>query len=271
MGAELAQRWGEDLLDALRYLEEMGRPHRDIKPDNLGVAPRGSNDELHLMLFDFSLASAPASAIEAGTPAYSDPFLARRGRWDPAADRYSASVTLFEMVTGERPRYGDGSADPVMVDDDATVEPGMFDAAVAEGLTRFFRRALHRETTDRFAHADEMYWAWHEAFASAGEPSTPSVEPRDDGRDIAVPAGTGRESPLASLPLSRRAVSALERCEILTVGELLDRALMTIRTLPGVGATTRAEIIAARNHLDLHFGALAPDPSGTAMAQSSPR
>ena len=100
VGAELAQRWGEDLLDALRYLEEMGRAHRDIKPDNLGVAPRGSNDELHLMLFDFSLASAPANAIEAGTPAYSDPFLTQRGRWDPAADRYSAAVTLFEMVHG---------------------------------------------------------------------------------------------------------------------------------------------------------------------------
>ena len=267
VGVELAQRWGEDLLDALRYLEEMGRPHRDIKPDNLGVAPRGSNDELHLMLFDFSLASAPVNAIEAGTPAYSDPFLARRGRWDPAADRYSASVTLFEMVTGERPRYGDDSADPVMVDDDATVERRMFDAAVAEGLTRFFRRALQRETVERFADADEMYWAWHEAFASAGEPSTPSMEPRDDDREVAVPAGTGLESPLASLPLSRRVVSALERCEILTVGELLDRSLMTIRTLPGVGATTRAEIVAARNHLDHHFGAPTSDPPDTATAE----
>ena len=267
VGAELAQRWGEDLLDALRYLEEMGRPHRDIKPDNLGVAPRGSNDELHLMLFDFSLASAPVNAIEAGTPAYSDPFLARRGRWDPAADRYSASVTLFEMVTGERPRYGDGSADPVMVDDDAAVEPRMFDAAAAEGLTRFFRRALRRETAERFGDADEMYWAWHEAFASAGEPSTPSVEPVDDDREVAVPAGTGRESPLASLPLSRRAVSALERCEILTVGKLLDQSLMTIRTLPGVGATTRAEIVAARNHLDHHFGVPTSDPSGAATAE----
>ena len=257
VGVELAQRWGEDLLDALRYLEEMGRSHRDIKPDNLGVAPRGNNDELHLLLFDFSLSSAPVEAIEAGTPAYSDPFLARRGRWDPAADRYSAAVTLFEMVTGEKPRYGDGSADPAMVDDGPTVESEMFDAAVAENLAEFFRRALQPEIASRFRTADEMYWAWHEAFASASEPSTPSVDPQDSSDVFTVPPGADRESPLASLALSRRTVSALESAEILTVEDLLDQPIMSLRTLAGVGAATRAEIIRAREQLSRHFDASA--------------
>src|SRR5690606_10932192 len=35
LGLEFTQRFGDDLLDALRHLEEMGVGHRDIKPANL--------------------------------------------------------------------------------------------------------------------------------------------------------------------------------------------------------------------------------------------
>jgi len=252
VGVELAQRWGEDLLDSLRYLEDMGRAHRDIKPENLGVAPRGENDELHLVLFDFSLSGAPVEAIEAGTPGYLDPFLDRRGRWDPAADRYSATVTLFEMVTGTKPRYGDGTADPAMVAAQPTVDQTLFDSAVAPGLVSFFTRALQPDTADRFGAADEMYWAWHEAFRTADAPSTPSVNPDED--NVVLPEGITNVTPLAGLPLSRRAVSALERAEILTVEDLLALPLMQLHSLPGVGARTRGEIREALDLLEAELG-----------------
>jgi hypothetical protein len=52
-------------------------------------------------LFDFSLSRAGAAAVTAGTPPYLDPFLdaPERGRYDSAAERYSAAVVLFEMAT----------------------------------------------------------------------------------------------------------------------------------------------------------------------------
>ena len=86
------------------------------------------------MLFDFSLSSAAGTAVTAGTPPYLDPFLdsPRRGRFDSAAERYSAAVVLFEMATGSVPRFGDGLSDPRSIQDEAAVEPGMFDPAVAE-------------------------------------------------------------------------------------------------------------------------------------------
>jgi serine/threonine protein kinase len=245
VGAELAQRWGEDLLDALRYLEGMGRAHRDIKPENLGVAPRGKQNHLHLVLFDFSLSNAPVDALAAGTPGYIDPFLESRGRWDPAADRFSAAVTLFEMVTGTRPRYGDGDVDPALVPALPTVDEAMFDSAVAPGLVGFFTKALQPDVRDRFDTADEMFWSWHEAFDAADSPSTPSLHPDDD---LVLPEGVTIATPLAALPLSRRAVSALELSEILTVADLLALPIMQLRSLPGVGATTRGEI---REALDL--------------------
>ncbi len=111
----------------------MGIAHRDIKPDNLGVAERGVNDELHLVLFDFSLTRESPEEIRSGTPPYREPFLTQRPKpaWDVAAERYAAAVTLYEMATGTLPCFGDGQSDPAVIDDEATVEVDLLDPAVA--------------------------------------------------------------------------------------------------------------------------------------------
>ena len=107
---DLLQRFGEDLLDIVNYLEEQGIPHRDIKPDNIAVGMLGRGDKLHLVLFDFSLSRTPAENIQAGTNGYLDPLLPlRKPRWDLHAERYAAAVTLFELATGVLPKWGDGS------------------------------------------------------------------------------------------------------------------------------------------------------------------
>lgn len=96
---ELLERFGEDLLEAIRHLEEEGIQHRDIKPDNIGIRPLGANTKLRLVLFDFSLSRTPIDNIRAGTTGYIDPFLNRRKppRWDSSAERFAAAVTLYEM------------------------------------------------------------------------------------------------------------------------------------------------------------------------------
>ena len=67
MHLDLLQRFGEDLLSAVNYLEEQGIPHRDIKPDNIAVGMLGRGDKLHAVLFDFSLSRTPPENIRAGT------------------------------------------------------------------------------------------------------------------------------------------------------------------------------------------------------------
>lgn len=255
VGAELAERWGLDLLDALRYLEDAGRAHRDIKPENLGVAPLGDNNVLHLVLFDFSLSLVSIDQIEAGTPGYVDPFLEQRGRWDPAADRYAAAVTLYMLTTGAKPRYGDGDVDPTMVDAPPNVDPALFDSAARPGLVSFFTKALQRDVADRFDTADEMYFAWHEAFTASATPSTPSNHPEADD-DFTIPEGSTLSSPLLSLPLTKRAVSALETADVVTIEQLLAFPLMQLSSLTGVGAKTRGEIREAFDVLSRHFGPL---------------
>ena len=121
---DLLQRWGQDLLKAVSYLEEMGVPHRDLKPDNLGIARTGKDDALHLVLFDFSLSPAPLESIHAGTRTYLEPCLAERKprRWDLAAERYAAAVTLHEMATGSHPAWGDGRSDPASLTCEVTLD-----------------------------------------------------------------------------------------------------------------------------------------------------
>ena len=98
LSGEFLERFGDDLLNVLEYLEHEDVPHRDLKPDNIGV--REYSKQLHLKLFDFSLSRLPLDNTRAGTPDYMEPFLALRPRWDPHAERFSAALVLYEMAAG---------------------------------------------------------------------------------------------------------------------------------------------------------------------------
>src|SRR6185369_2152354 len=106
---DYAKRWGEDLLYALRELERRHVLHRDIKPANLAVPTGEAKRTRNLFLFDFSLSEVDPNHPDVGTPAYRDPFVLEKRGWDEAADRFSAAVTLYEILTGTRPRWGAGT------------------------------------------------------------------------------------------------------------------------------------------------------------------
>lgn len=249
-GVEFLQRWGTDLLDALRYLETRGRSHRDIKPDNLGVTEVGPNREQHLVLFDFSLAGARATDIHAGTPPYLDPFLAERPTktWDLAAERYAAAVTLYEMATGETPQWGDGRSDPAFSKTEVALDTVLFDPAVREPLTAFFATALRRNPDERFGNAEAMAEAWRRVFAALD--TSPVVTPRSEeagaGPRGPLPAGLALDDPISSLDASGRVVSALARLEVSTVRQLASAAPMEINRARRISPKVRRRIIELR-------------------------
>lgn len=242
LNLDLLQRFGDDLLGVVNYLEEQGIPHRDIKPDNIGVGSAGSGQRLHLVLFDFSLASTPAENITAGTPGYLDPFLQQRKRWDFHAERYAAAVTLYEMATGILPRWGDGRSDPALVNCEATIEAELLDPVLREPLGEFFRRALRREASQRFDNAEEILRAWREAFSSLDE-AEPAADSIDSDRTGGLLDTAQLDSHIAELGLSTRATNVLDRANILTVDELLRVPVGRLMRLRGVGNKTRTEIV----------------------------
>ena len=152
---ELLQRFGEDLLDVVKYLEEQGIPHRDIKPDNIGVGPVGRGDKLHLILFDFSLSRTSPENTRAGTTGYLDPLLPVRdpARWDLHAERYAAAATLYEAATGALPKWGDGTTDPSHLSCEITISSESFEPGLRTGLTEFFTRAFRRDPAERLCRS----------------------------------------------------------------------------------------------------------------------
>lgn len=235
---DLASRFGEDLLAAVDYLEKEGVAHRDIKPDNVGIAPAGQSGKLRLVLFDFSLARTPADNIRAGTPGYVDPFLTLRKppRWDLAAERFAAAMTLHEMLTGTLPVWGDGRSDPAMLGCEATIRVELFDPHLRDGLTTFFVRSFRRDPKARYDNAEEMLRAWRHVFESA-------LELPAELEDFAVLARRANAAtPVAELGYSVEAANVLDRMGIHSVRALLAVDRIKFRYLANVGDRIRKEI-----------------------------
>jgi len=192
---DLLQRFGENLLQAVDWLEQKGIPHRDIKPDNIGVAPTGRTERLQLVLFDFSLSRVPLDRVRAGTAAYLDPFLSPRRPWDLAAERYAAALTLHEMATGTLPRWGDGKSHPAALDCEVTLDAELFEPSLREGLTAVFRRALRRDFRQRFDNAEEMLRAWRQVFEHVDRRLSPrTTRERDSKRRSPRPSRARRST-----------------------------------------------------------------------------
>jgi serine/threonine protein kinase len=236
---DLMRRFGEHLLQAVVYLEQEGITHRDIKPDNLGVAKSAGSGAYRLVLFDFSLSRTPPENIEAGTRPYLDPFLANRGppaRWDLYAERYAAAVTLHEMMAGAPPIFGDGVTDPLVTDDEATIASERFDPVLRDGLTEFFDRALKRDPNERFGNAEEMLRAWQRAF----EPM--DRKPIPEGGIELIARRLDRNTSIADLGYGIEARDVLDKMGIHTVQQLLAVDRIRFRYLRGVGDRIRKEI-----------------------------
>lgn len=271
VSTEYLRRWGEDLLEAVRYLEKVGVAHRDIKPDNLGIVEMGRHKQLHLVLFDFSLADAPASDLLAGTPPYLDPFLGDEGRgsFDLAAERYAAAVTLHEMATGEPPVWGDGQSDPAFLPDDTepTVLVEAIDPEVREPLGDFLRQALRRKPDDRFDTADDMARAWIAAFAGwegAGDSDDTETPGRSGTDSTGLPASLSLDDPIGSLSTTRKIRSALRKLGADTVRDVAAVDPVEVNQTRGVSVKTRKAVLRLRAEVLERFAdelAAAKDPT----------
>lgn len=217
------RRLAEDLLAGLGYLEQQGVTHKDLKPDNLLVG------DGTLTIIDFSLATMPEDAAYGGTTLYRDPAGAR---WTHATDRFAAALCLFELYAGRHAfdgRVPEPGQRPSVHEDD--IDP--------PGLAAFFHKALNPAPEKRFDSARAMRDALLEAL----------------GEDVAAPAPVGAAAevdattPIRITGLSGRAVNALARNQVHTVGELLALPAQQVRAIHAIGSKTAADIIAFQEAL----------------------
>ena len=145
------------ILSALRFAHNHGVVHRDIKPQNVVVAPDG-----RLKVTDFGIARAGASQMTevgsiVGTAQYLSPEQARGEVVGPPSDLYSVGIVLYEMLTGRVPFEGDSAVAIAMKHlSEEPVPPSAYAPGTPPALEKVVLRALAKDAGDRYQTAEEM-------------------------------------------------------------------------------------------------------------------
>jgi beta-lactam-binding protein with PASTA domain/tRNA A-37 threonylcarbamoyl transferase component Bud32 len=209
----------EQMLAALAAAHRAGLVHRDVKPENVLVAPppNGSGDlvDAVVKVADFGLARA-AEASEGdrsgqlvATAEYVAPELVAEGHADPRSDVYSAGIVLFEMLTGRVPFDGDRPAQVAWqhverdVPPPSKVVPGL-PALLDEVVARATRRDPAGRPQDAGAMLAEVQAARDDVGALAG-PTRALAHPT-----VVVNPVDARPT-WARLPVARSPVIAMAR------------------------------------------------------------
>lgn len=151
----------EQVLSALSAAHLRGLVHRDVKPQNVLVAPDG-----RAMLTDFGIAQAAAGGeltqvgMTVGSAAYIAPEQALGGRVGPPADIYGVGLLLYEMLAGQPP-FGSGT--PVEVAfrqvNETPRPPSDIRAGIPRQLEAIVLRALEKDPLQRYPTAEAMLQA----------------------------------------------------------------------------------------------------------------
>lgn len=163
-----ALRMAYDLLDALSYAHARDIVHRDVKPENIVLAPNGP------VLVDFGIARAIAasgtnkltrSGFSVGTSSYMSPEqVSGADDIDGRSDLYSLGCVLFESLAG-RPPFTARSEELVlrMHLDSSAPDIRAHRPELPDPVAALINRALITNREERWQSAQEM----REAVAAA--------------------------------------------------------------------------------------------------------
>ena len=144
--------------EALGYAHKNGIVHRDIKPANIMLLEDGT-----IRVADFGIAritesSKTATGTVMGTPYYMSPEQIAGKKVDGRADLFSLGVTLYEMLTGERPWKGGESIGTLMfqITSDPYPDPLLIRPDLPPAIVPVIDKALKKNPDERFQTGDEM-------------------------------------------------------------------------------------------------------------------
>jgi serine/threonine protein kinase len=197
-----AAETGAQVAEELAEAHERGVLHRDLKPGNIMVTPKG-----RVKVLDFGLArlahapseDSPTQVLTqvgttTGTPAYMAPEQLLGETLDARADLWALGVVLYELATALRPfRAPLATALANEILHGRLVRPRELEPSLSPALEAVVLRALERDRARRYQTAGEMLGELRRlAAGDAGEVATPSGT---------APTPARRVTSIAVLPL----------------------------------------------------------------------
>jgi serine/threonine-protein kinase len=149
------------IADALAHAHDRGLIHRDVKPKNILLTPKGvaKLTDLGLARATDDKAAAESEAGKAyGTPYYISPEQIRGDvDIDYRADIYSLGATLYHLVTG-RPPFEAETPTAVMHKHlkEPLVPPDHLNTALSAGISEIVEIAMAKKREDRYASMHDM-------------------------------------------------------------------------------------------------------------------
>ena len=167
---------------ALQAAAEHNMVHRDIKPDNIMVTNKGvvklADLGLAKQMDDDSGLTQTGSGF--GTPYYMAPEQARNAKHvDARSDIYALGVTLYHLVTGERPFTGETSMEVLLSKEDGKyIPPSRKHRRLRPEVDLLIDRMMTKEPQKRYQNATELIKAIDKLGLA--------------GRELSFMAGAGR-------------------------------------------------------------------------------
>ena len=198
------------VLDALAYAHARTVVHRDIKPANIMITPAGV-----VKLMDFGIARMQTdrrltrTGHTVGSLFYMSPEQIQGGEPDPRSDLYALGVTLYEMVTGQKPFQGDSDYSIMAAHLQQTpVAPLQLVSDLPPDLSEIILMAIAKDPGGRFQSA--------EAFRAAlRNINVPAWKPTERTATVVLPsmsaptAPAPAPAPAAGSPMMASAVAAV--------------------------------------------------------------
>jgi serine/threonine-protein kinase len=161
----------EQALDALAYSHRQQVVHRDIKPANMMLTPGGL-----VKLTDFGIARAAndhtltVTGTTTGSLSYMSPEQVHGEATDARSDLYSVGISLYEMVTGQRPFQAVSDFAMMLAHLEERPKPPVeLQPGLPAGLNDIILKAIEKDPAARFQSADEFRQALQAIRGARGE------------------------------------------------------------------------------------------------------
>jgi serine/threonine-protein kinase len=186
--------------DGLTVAHATGVVHRDLKPDNILLAPTLEGG-VRVKLTDFGIArlldgsGMTTSGAVLGTPNYMAPEVIEGARATPAADVYALGIVLYELLAGRPPFDDDGCDTAILLRHTRAAARPL--SGMPPRVWALIQACLHRDPAKRPAAETLRTTLRRLATETAGIAAIPPLPKGEAGRPtflLAEPAGEAKNA-----------------------------------------------------------------------------